>query len=155
MSTSFVYYAKEDPWQDDRDGNHVRTVRRAGDRVARPEKHIEDEKRRNEALAERTAHHLSEVYTWSDGSGDHDNYVVLRLEVVLDSKRWQVLPWGHRHPGELFYGWSHDQDEMIRDDPEGIGWKMASWEEVEQALAAGECRLEFIDGLRHLRKSLR
>ncbi len=108
-----------------------------------------------EALAECTAHHLSEVYTWSDGSGDHDNYVVLRVEVVLDPKRWRGLPWGHRGPGELFYGWSHEQDEMIRDDPEGIGWKMTSWEEVEQALAAGECRLEFIDGLRHSWKSQR
>ncbi|MEM7153396.1 MAG: hypothetical protein AAF799_11180 [Myxococcota bacterium] len=101
------------------------------------------------ALAECTAHHLSEVYLWSDGSGDHDNYVVLRIEVVLDSERWQTLPWGHRSPGELFYGWSHYEDEMIRDDPEGIGWKMASWEEVEQALAAGECRLEYFDGHRH------
>ena len=42
---------------------------------------------------------------------------------------------------------------MIRDDPEGIGWKMASWEEVEQALAAGECRLEFVDGRRFSRKA--
>ncbi len=101
-----------------------------------------------EALAECTAHQLTEVYTWSDGSGDHDNYVVLRVEVVLDSKRWQVLPWGHRGPGELFYGWNHSEDEMIRDDPQGMGWTMASWDEVEQALAEGECRLEYFDGRR-------
>ena len=43
------------------------------------------------ALAECTVHHLSEVYLWSDGSGDHDNYVVLRIEVVLDSKRWRLF----------------------------------------------------------------
>jgi len=34
MSTSFVYYAKEDPWQDDLDGNHglpVLLARRSGE----------------------------------------------------------------------------------------------------------------------------
>lgn len=100
------------------------------------------------ALAECSAHHLTVIHTWSDGWGDHDNYAVLRIEAILDDLRWRELPWGHRGPGELFYGWTHGHDEMIRDDPEGMGWVMVSWEEVEQSLAEGVCRLEFQDGTR-------
>lgn len=104
----------------------------------------------DEPLAECSVHHVTVVHTWSDGSGDHDHYAALRIESVLDEPRWRRLPWGHRGPGELFYAWNHYHDEMIRDDPEGQGWIMASWEEVERALADETCTLEYHDGARWL-----
>ena len=99
-----------------------------------------------EPLATCSTHCLRIVRTWSDGSGDHDHYVALRVESISDAKRWAMLPWEEYGPGNLIVAWNHYHDLISRHDGGNGSFAIATWVEVESALARGEHELQFHDG---------
>ncbi len=101
---------------------------------------------KGEPVATCSTHCLRIVTTWSDGSGDHDHYVGLRVESLVDAKQWAMLPWKEYGPGELIVAWNHYDDMISRHDERSGSFAIASWREVESALGRGEHELHFHDG---------
>ncbi len=97
-------------------------------------------------VATGSTHSLRVVSTWSDGTGDHDHYVVLRLESIVDAEQWATLPWREYRPKQLIVAWNHWHDLISRHDEENGSFAIASWVEVESALARGQHDVHFHDG---------